>query len=131
MNLSLLKADEKAGKIGILRNSDIVAVEEKHGKPLVKFQKHPEKVFDYVVYGIGGNSPAAFLQNADIELDDRGNARLDDWLETNVTGLYVAGEISIPPGTGSIIASFNSGKRTVEGIMRAMGILRQPELVHM
>lgn len=129
MNLALLEADEKAGKITILRGSNVASVGEAGGRPLVKFEDGSEKAFEYVIYGIGGSSPAAFLQNAGIELDAKGNPKLTDELETNVSGLFVAGELSVPPGKGSIINSFNSGKRVVETICRRLNIPRKPELV--
>lgn len=131
MNLSLLEADEKSSRIRVLRSSEIVSVGEKDMKPSVKFKDGKESSYDYVIYGIGGSSPAAFLQNAGIDLDEKGNPKLTPTLETNVSGLFVAGELSVPPGKGSIIASFNSGKRVVEGILAALGHEKKPDLVHL
>lgn len=131
MNLKLLEEDERAGRIRILRGSDIAIIEDKDGKPFVKFRDGKSESFDRVVYGIGGSSPAAFLEGAGIRLDAKGNPILSSELETSVPGLFVAGELAVPPGKGSIIASFNSGKRVVEAITDRLGLPRKPDLVHL
>jgi thioredoxin reductase (NADPH) len=129
MNLTLLEADEKAGRIEVRRSSNVEAVGDSGGKALVQFKEGKEAVFDHVIYGIGGSSPAAFLSNAGIELDERGNPKLGEWGETSVPNLYVAGELAVPQGKGSIIVSFNTGKRVVEGIMTKLGLARKAEMV--
>ncbi len=129
MNLQLLDAEEKSGRIRILRNSNIDHIGEHLCKPQVFFKEGEVKMFDHVIFGIGGSSPAGFLHNAGIELDSRGNPKIGPTLETNVENLYVAGELSVPQGKGSIIASFNSGKIIVESIMKKLGRQRRPEMV--
>ncbi|MBI3840008.1 MAG: NAD(P)-binding domain-containing protein [Planctomycetia bacterium] len=130
MNLSLLKQDEKNGNIRVLRNSEIEKILEQDGKPQCYFAEGGAEVFDHVVFGIGGSSPAAFLQSAGIELDPRGNPRLSPSLETNVDNLFVAGELAVAPGKGSIIVSFNTGKVAADAITTRLGIERKPDVVH-
>ena len=114
----------------ILRQSSIETIGEDHGKPLVKFQARRSKsIRSMLCLGSAGSSPAAFLQNAGIILDERGNPELKPDLESSVENLYVAGELSVPPGKGSIIVSFNSGKVVVESIAARLGIRRKPEIV--
>ncbi|MCB0406253.1 MAG: NAD(P)-binding domain-containing protein [Bdellovibrionales bacterium] len=129
MNKHLLEGDETQGRLKVLRGTNITAVGEKNGKPLAIFAEREEMQFDHIVFAIGGSSPTAFLQNAGIELDDRKNPKLNEWLETNVPNLFVAGELSVPQGKGSIIVSFNSGQTIVEGIMRKLGRSRNPQIV--
>ncbi len=129
MNLTLLQSDQKLGKIRVLLSSNIENVSDGGGKALVKFKEGTEEAFDHVIYAIGGSSPAAFLSNAGIELDERGNPKLDEWGQTSVPNLYVAGELAVPQGKGSIIVSFNTGKRVVEGIMTRLNLDRKPEMV--
>jgi thioredoxin reductase (NADPH) len=129
MNLSLLEADEKAGRIQVKRSSNLEMVEDGGGKALVLFKDGKRIPFDHVIYAIGGSSPAAFLSGAGIDLDERGNPKLDEWGQTSVPDLYVAGELAVPQGKGSIIVSFNTGKRVVEGIMTKLGLSRKPEMV--
>ena len=129
MNQGLLKKDEEEGKIRVLRESNVVAVEDEGGKPRAVFENGDREVFDDIIYGIGGSKPSAFLTSAGIELNDKGTALLDEWLESSVEGLYVAGELARPMGQGSIINSFNSGKTIVEGIMKKHGLGRRPEVV--
>ena len=130
MNLTLLEAEEKAGRIEILRNSGVENISEQSAKPNVHFAEGSPRVFDQVVFGIGGSSPAAFLQNAGIELDAKGNPVLRPGLETSVPGLFVAGELSVPSGKGSIIVSFNSGKVIADTIAKRLGLSGKPEIVH-
>jgi len=129
MNLALLQSDDKQGKIRVLRSSNIESVSDGGGRALVKFKEGGEQTYDHVIYAIGGSSPAAFLANAGIELDERGNPKLDEWGQTSVSNLYVAGELAVPQGKGSIIVSFNTGKRVVEGIMARLDLPRKPEMV--
>ncbi len=129
MNLEILEKDEKENLITVLRNSNLTEIKESGGKPHVFFKEGGDKVFDRVIFGIGGSSPAAFLSGAGLDLDEKGNPKLSELLESNVPGLYVGGELCVPPGKGSIIASFNSGKKIVEGITNKLGLERKPELV--
>ncbi|MCB0418236.1 MAG: NAD(P)-binding domain-containing protein [Bdellovibrionales bacterium] len=129
MNKQILEEDEKQGLMKVLRGTNVTAISEKNGKPLAIFAEREEMEFDHIVFAIGGSSPAAFLQNAGIELDERKNPKLNEWLETSVGNLFVAGELSVPQGKGSIIVSFNSGETVVEGIMRKLGRERKPEIV--
>jgi thioredoxin reductase (NADPH) len=118
MNLALLEADEKKGAIRVLRNSTVEQILEQDGKPHCHFAGSEAEVFDHVIFGIGGSSPAAFLESAGIELDAKGNPLLAPSLETNV-----------PPGKGSIISSFNTGKIITDAITDRLGIERKPDVV--
>lgn len=129
MNLKLLEEEEAKGTIRVVRESNVTKIDFREGRPLVFFRESPEEAFDEVIFGIGGSSPAAFLQNAGVELDARGMPKTDEWLETSVPGLFVAGELSVPPGKGSIIVSFNSGKKIVERLLQRAGKPRRPEMV--
>lgn len=113
----------------LLRNSNIAHIGENVERPLVAFKEGGERGFDHVIFGIGGSSPAAFLQNAGIELDKKGNPKIQSTLQTNIENLYVGGELSVAQGKGSIITSFNSGKQIVESIMKKLGMERKPEHV--
>jgi thioredoxin reductase (NADPH) len=129
MNAGLLARDEAEGRLAVQRNSSVAAVEDQGDRLRVHFASGPGMTVDAIVYAIGGSAPAAFLQGTGIGLDDRGDPRLDEWNETTVPGLFVAGELAVPAGKGSIITSFNTGKRVVEGIMRRLGLPRQAEVV--
>ena len=129
MNLALLEADEKKGTIRVLRNSTVEQILERDGKPHCHFAGSEAQDFDHVIFGIGGSSPAAFLESAGIELDAKGNPLLSPSLETNVPNLFVAGELAVPPGKGSIISSFNTGKIITDAITDRLGIERKPDVV--
>lgn len=129
MNRAILDDDEKKGIVRILRSSNIESVGEKDGLPLVKFKETGEEVFDHIIYGIGGSSPVAFLSSTGMQLNDKGNPVLSDTLESSLPGLFVAGELSVPPGKGSIIVSFNTGKLIAQAIMDRLRRPRAPEIV--
>lgn len=129
MNLKLLEEDEREKRITILRNSNVEQIDDREGKPFVTFKESDPSTFDCVVFAIGGSSPAAFLQSCGIEIDERKNPKLNNHLETNVENLYVVGELSVPQGKGSIIVSFNSGKKAVDGMMKKLGKAPKPEMV--
>ena len=129
MNLAILEKDEREGRIRVLRNSHVAAMSERDGAPYVRFQDGSEELFGHVVFGIGGSSPAGFLAGAGIALDPKGIPHLSASLESSVGNLYVAGELSVPPGKGSIIASFNSGKTIAHAILDRLGRPRAPEIV--
>ncbi|MBI3295841.1 MAG: NAD(P)-binding domain-containing protein [Deltaproteobacteria bacterium] len=129
LNLDNLETAEMEGRVMVWRNSNISAIGEFNGQPKVVFQEGHAQIFDKAVYAIGGSSPAGFLAAAGLELDDKGNPKLSPTLESSVAGLFVAGELAAPQGKGSIIASFNSGKIVVQGIMETIGLERRPELV--
>jgi thioredoxin reductase (NADPH) len=60
-----------------------------------------------VIYAIGGTTPSGFLASSGIEQED-GKPVHDNNYETNVKGLFVAGDITQESG-GSIALGLNQG----------------------
>jgi thioredoxin reductase (NADPH) len=129
MNASLLAQDEAEGDIRILRASNVAGIAETDGRLRVEFKEGGVEFVDDVVFGIGGSSPAGFLQNAGVEVDASGQPKTNSELETQVPGLWVAGELAVPPGKGSIISSFNSGRIVASSIARRLERPRKPDVV--
>ncbi len=86
---------------------DIDYLEEDDGKVKVIFHDLEPQTFDRVIYAIGGTTPSAFLANSGIKEKD-GKPLHDDNYETNIKGLFVAGDITQESG-GSIALGLNHG----------------------
>ena len=77
------------------------------GKVKVLFSQREPEVYDRVIYAIGGTTPSSFLASSGIEEKD-GKPVHDEHYETNVKGLFVAGDITQESG-GSIALGLNHG----------------------
>jgi len=115
---SLLALEERA-QVNVLRSSHIEAVTDAGGRPAVAFagDSAGTRVFDYVVYALGGTTPRNFLKTMGIEFNgddpDVGEAH-----ETNVPGMFLIGDLSAGTKGGSIIWAFNSANTAMKRICR-------------
>ena len=73
----------------------------------VMFNEIEPEVYDRVIYAIGGTTPSSFLASSGIDEAD-GKPVHDENYETNVKGLFVAGDITQESG-GSIALGLNHG----------------------
>jgi len=104
VNITKVIEDEKVRAIlGI----NIEALEDVDGKVKVIFKGAEDEVFDRVIYAIGGTTPSAFLASSGIKECD-GKPVHDENYETNIEGLFVAGDITQESG-GSIALGLNHG----------------------
>jgi len=86
---------------------NIDGLEDDNGKVKVLFHGAEDETFDRVIYAIGGTTPSAFLASSGIDEED-GKPVHDENYETNVKGLFVAGDITQESG-GSIALGLNHG----------------------
>jgi len=86
---------------------NIDALEDEDNKIKVIFNEIEPQIFDRVIYAIGGTTPSSFLASCEIEEFD-GKPVHDENYETNVKGLFVAGDITQESG-GSIALGLNHG----------------------
>ena len=86
---------------------NIDGLEDDSGKVKVLFHGAEDESFDRVVYAIGGTTPSAFLASSGIKEED-GKPLFDENYETNIKGLFVAGDITQKSG-GSIALGLNHG----------------------
>lgn len=86
---------------------EIESIEDELGKVKVIFSHHNSQIFDRVIYAIGGTTPSTFLKNAGIKEED-GVPCNDENYQTNIPGLFVAGDITQESG-GSIALGLNHG----------------------
>jgi thioredoxin reductase (NADPH) len=117
LNHATLLALENANAVEILRGSNISGVEDDGGRPRVSFREaeHSPRVFDRVVYALGGTTPTNFLRTLGIEFDG-GGPRFDEAGETSVPGLFLIGDLTVSKTGGSIITAFNSASRAMKRI---------------
>ena len=94
-------------KVEPLLGINIEALEDDNGKIKVIFSEDEAKIFDRVIYAIGGTTPSAFLASSGIKEKD-GRPVHNENYETNIKGLFVAGDITQESG-GSIALGLNHG----------------------
>lgn len=95
------------GSVRALLNTEIIELESESGKVKVLFADDSSELFDRLVYAIGGTTPSGFLQSSGIREED-GKPVHDDNYQTNISGLFVAGDITQESG-GSIALGLNHG----------------------
>jgi len=117
-NLKMLQEYIDNGFIRTKFGIDIVGLDSEHGKVKINFSNGTSETFDRAIYAIGGTTPKEFLKSCRIELDNRGNPKFNpNTYETNIDGLYIAGDIAFASG-GSIAIALNHGYRIVQDILR-------------
>jgi len=95
------------GSVRALLNTEIIELESESGKVKVIFSDDSSELFDRLVYAIGGTTPSGFLQSSGIREED-GKPVHDENYQTNIAGLFVAGDITQESG-GSIALGLNHG----------------------
>ena len=98
-------------KLGV----DIESLQNESGQIKVNFSNGSE-YFDRLIYAIGGTTPSDFLKCCTLPLDDAGEPIFDENYESNVPGMYIAGDIAFKSG-GSIAIALNHGYRIVTHIL--------------
>ncbi len=119
INVADMNGMVQAGRLELLMPSDVVRLEVEGGKPRAVFAQGQiaPRVYDHVVYALGGTTPAGFLQATGIELKG-GEPLLREGGETSVPGLFLAGDLTAGKKGGSIISAFNSGVAAMRVICR-------------
>jgi len=102
--------------VALRLGEDIEGLEAEHGQVKVSFTNGYEK-YDRIIYAIGGTTPKDFLKSCGIALDESGEPIFDENYETQVKGLYIAGDIAFRNG-GSIAIALNHGYKIVNHILR-------------
>jgi thioredoxin reductase (NADPH) len=116
-NRAALFAMEENKEVEILRSSNIKLVEDAEGRPRVIFNEdhYEPRIFDRVIYALGGSTPTNFLKTLGISFNDQGPI-FDEAGATNVDGLYLLGDLVVGKAGGSIITAFNSAVRAMRRI---------------
>ncbi|KEA46460.1 pyridine nucleotide-disulfide oxidoreductase [Campylobacter mucosalis] len=119
-NKEALWALEQNDKIKVRLNHDIVELENESGRVRVQYNNGKIRVYDRVVYAIGGSSPVDFLQKCGIKTDDKGNPEVNENYESNIKGLYIGGDLVLKNG-GSIVVALNHAHQVVKDILEKRG----------
>jgi thioredoxin reductase (NADPH) len=108
---------EERNEVEILRGSSITQIEDDGGRPRVVFKEpeFPIRTFERVIYALGGTTPTKFLRTLGIAFNDQGPI-FDEAGATNVTGLYLIGDLVVGKKGGSIITAFNSAVHAMQRI---------------
>jgi thioredoxin reductase (NADPH) len=116
-NHEALLAMEKRGEVEILRSSNIKEIKDEIGRPRITFAEaeHPNRIFDRVIFALGGTTPTNFLHTLGIAFNTDGPV-FDEAGATNVVGLYLLGDLVVGKKGGSIITAFNSAVRAMKSI---------------
>lgn len=119
INVADIEGMAKAGRLELLMPTDIERLEVAEGRPRVVFKQasFAPRIYDHVVYALGGTTPAGFLQATGIEMKG-GEPILREGGETSVPGLFLAGDLTAGKKGGSIISAFNSGVAAMRIICR-------------
>ena len=114
-NQEMIAKHSENGLVRLRLGVDIENLESEHGKIKVNFSDTSE-TFDRIIYAIGGTTPKDFLKSCGITLDEEGEPIFDENYESEVKGLYIAGDIAFKSG-GSIAIALNHGYRIVTHIL--------------
>ncbi len=107
-NLATITEDLASGKVKGKLGVDISSIEDVNGRVLVHYTDGTEDTYDKVIYALGGVAPVDFLKNCNIALDDNFLPIINEYNESSVKGLFVAGDILYNSG-GSIAKALNAG----------------------
>lgn len=117
-NRKMIKDYAERGRVRLKLGMDIESLESQHGKIKVNFTNGDSKLYDRVIYAIGGTTPKEFLKSCGISLDKKGEPIFNpDTYETETKGLYIAGDIAFASG-GSIAIALNHGYRIINHILK-------------
>lgn len=97
----------KNGEVRAILGVNIDDLQEEDSKVKVMFHEREAEAFEHIIYAIGGTTPSAFLASSGIKEED-GKPVHDENYETNIKGLFVAGDITQESG-GSIALGLNHG----------------------
>src|ERR1700694_770727 len=108
---------EERNEVEILRGSNIKQIEDEAGRPRVVFKESefPARTFGRVIYALGGTTPTNFLRTLGIAFNDQGPI-FDEAGATNVSGLYLIGDLVVGKKGGSIITALNSAVHAMKRI---------------
>ncbi|WP_418184698.1 NAD(P)-binding domain-containing protein [Aliarcobacter vitoriensis] len=116
-NENILKEYEKTKALNIKLACNILSLEACETKVKVYFSNEESSVFDRLIYAIGGTTPTDFLKNCGIQIDEHHKAIFDENFETNVKGLFLAGDLAAH-NEGSIAIALNHGFKIIDYISK-------------
>ncbi len=114
-NLKDIEEAGKSGKVVLKLGLDISEVIDEGAKAKVLFNDGSQDIYDRIIYAIGGSTPVDFLQKCGIKVDEQGIPVFDENKQSNVKGIFVAGDIATKNGA-SIIVGLNDGVKIIKAL---------------
>ncbi|AXP08935.1 NAD(P)-binding domain-containing protein [Campylobacter hepaticus] len=106
INLKDIHQAQACAKIELKLGVDINQVQDENAKAKVEFNDNTTQIYDRIIYAIGGSTPIDFLQKCGISVDDKGVPLMDENKQSNVKGIFIAGDIATKNGA-SIVTGLN------------------------
>ena len=119
INAEELKKAIESGKLKTKLGVDIVGLSDESGKVGVEFADGSKEVFDRAIYAIGGATPLDFLQKCKLSLNESNTPVVDEHCESNIKGMFVAGDIALSSG-GSIAIGLNHAHTIAQEIAKRL-----------
>lgn len=110
INLEDIQKAFEQGSVKAKLGIDITSIEDEGGKAKVNFTNDTNEIYDRIIYAIGGSTPLDFLQKCSIKVDEKGVPSFDENKESNVKGLFVAGDIASKNGASIVVGLNDSFK---------------------
>lgn len=89
---NFLEVELALNKINLMTNKKVVEFEEKNKKIIIHLEDGEKVESDIVILSIGVVPDTAFLKDSGIQLGAKGHILVNDNLETNIKGIYAAGD---------------------------------------
>lgn len=89
---NFLEVELALNKINLMTNKKVVEFEEKNKKIIIHLEDGEKVESDIVILSIGVVPDTAFLKDSGIQLGTKGHILVNDNLETNIKGIYAAGD---------------------------------------
>jgi len=113
-NLNNLDEVVKKGKLKLRLGIDIDHLSQIEERIRVHFNHREFEDFDRIIYAIGGVVPTDFLKQSGVTFNED-KIILNDSLESEVDGLYIAGDLAVSSG-GSIALAINHADQIIRSI---------------
>ncbi len=115
INLDIVESYTRDGLMRLKLGVDIDYIEDDEGKVSVRFFNGENETFDRMVLAIGGASPIDFLRKCKIEIGEDETPKCDEYLESSLSGLFIAGDVIAKKG-GSIAVGLNHAFKIINRI---------------
>ncbi len=89
---NFLEVELALNKINLMTNKKVVEFEEKNKKIIIHLEDGEKVKSDIVILSMGVVPDTAFLKDSGIQLGAKGHILVNDNLETNIKGIYAAGD---------------------------------------
>ncbi|MDA9793376.1 NAD(P)-binding domain-containing protein, partial [Bacteriovoracaceae bacterium] len=97
--------------IQLIMGNEIKNVNTHENRCLVTFKDDKSISYDWIVAAIGGERPKKYLEKIGIDLEGEDK---EEFVESNMQGLFILGDLAAGAGGGSIIKAFNSAHRAIK-----------------